>query len=83
MPYIKQDRRNEVDHIIDDMVKARVDAKGDLNYILYKYCKKHIPVSYNAIKNYIGELRTCAAEIERTILGPYEDMKKDTNGPII
>lgn len=34
MPYIKQSRRDDVDHIIDDMVEARVDAKGGLNYIL-------------------------------------------------
>lgn len=82
MPYIKESRRDEVDHIVDAMVKARVDAKGDLNYILFKFCKLHVATSYNNYKNFIGELMQCATEIERRLLGPYEDEKRKENGDI-
>lgn len=75
MPYIKQERRQEVDPIVELMQKSEVKADGDLNYILYKYCKNHVKPSYNNYKNYIGELRQCAVEIERRILASYEDEK--------
>ena len=64
------------------MVDAKIRADGDLNYVLYAFCKKHVLVNYNSIKNYVGELRSCATEIERRILAPYEDEKKSSNGDI-
>jgi hypothetical protein len=71
-----------MDQIVREMEYQGVMANGDLNYILYKYCKYHIPISYNSLKNYCGELRQCATEIERRILGPYEDTKIDENGDV-
>lgn len=59
-----------------------VVANGDLNYLLFKYCKKHIVPSYNNFKNYLGELRQCATEIERKLLAQYEDEKEKENGGI-
>lgn len=82
MPYITQPRRKDVDPIVDMMSKVAVDADGDLNYILFKYCKYHIPQSYNKIKNYIAELEEAANEIRRKILSPYEDQKIIDNGEI-
>ena len=83
MPYIKQDDRKVMDLVVKTMVDADVRANGDLNYILYAFCKRHIDLNYNSLKNYIGELRQCATEIERSILGPYEDEAKKRNGDII
>jgi len=82
IPYIKQERRKQLDLIVSEMWAAHVEANGDLNYILYAFCKRCVPVSYNSLKNYCGELEECAAEIRRTITGPYEDKKKDENGRI-
>lgn len=79
MPYIKQSRRDEIDYILREMEECRIEANGDLNYILFRYCKENIPLSYNSLKNYIGELRQCASEIERVILGPYEQKKSEEN----
>ena len=82
MPYIKQQRRREVAIVLDTMDKAKIKADGDLNYILFSYCKYSIEPSYNNYKNFCGELRQCATEIEREILAPYEDLKKKENGKI-
>jgi hypothetical protein len=82
MPYIKQDRRYSCDRVVIEMDDIKVKADGDLNYILYKYCKYYVDPSYNNYKNFCGELRQCATEIERRMLGPYEDKKKEENGDV-
>lgn len=82
MPYIKQNDRDKFDYIIDAMKATGVEANGDLNYILFYYAKHCIPHNYNSLKNFCGELRQCATEIERRILGPYEDKKIDENGDV-
>ncbi len=82
MPYIKQESRLKMDEVVDAMVEAGVLANGDLNYILYKFCKYYIKPSYNNYKNFCGELNECAAEIRRRMTGPYEDIKIDENGDV-
>jgi hypothetical protein len=57
-------------------------ANGDLNYVLFKFCKYHVQSSYNNYKNFCGELRQCATEIERRLLAPYEDEKIKENGDV-
>ncbi len=82
MPYVKQEARPELDDIVDLMRKVGVKANGDLNYILFKFCKYNVKPSYNNYKNFIGELAQCAGEINRRILGPYEDSKILENGDV-
>lgn len=82
MPYIKPENRPQMDKVVEAMVEANVQANGDLNYILYKYCKENVLDSYGNLKNYCGELIQCATEIERRILGPYEDECIKRNGDV-
>lgn len=82
MPYIKQENRERLDKIVSEMWAAGVVANGDLNYLLYAFCKRCVEPSYNNYKNFCGELRQCATEIERRILGPYEDEKIKENGDV-
>lgn len=83
MPYIKQEQRPELDLLVSEMGDVyNIQANGDLNYVLYAFCKRHINPSYNNYKNFCGELRQCATEIERRILGPYEDKKIEENGDV-
>jgi len=82
MPYVKQEQRIELDRIVAEMALTDVKANGDLNYILYAYCKRCVAPSYNNYKNFCGELRQCATEIERRILAPYEDEKIAENGDV-
>jgi len=60
-----------------------VEASGDLNYILFAFCRRHVKPSYNNYKNFCGELRQCATEIERRLLGPYEDEAIKRNGDVV
>lgn len=83
MPYVKQERRLSLDKVVELIKNRNVKANGDLNYILYAFCKRHINPSYNNYKNFCGELRQCATEIERKLLGPYENSKEKENGPIL
>ncbi len=82
MPYIKTDRRRDMDEIVDLMIKKGVKIDGDLNYVLFKFCRDGVVPSYNGYKNYIGELHECAAEIRRRMLSPYEDTKIVINGDV-
>ena len=84
MPYKsnKDDRRSYMDEIVQHMQERKVVADGDLNYILFKYCKNHIKPSYNNFKNFCGELRQCATEIERRLVASYEEEKIKENGDV-
>lgn len=83
MPYIEWERRTCLDNVVSRMDMEDIKADGDLNYMLFAYCKRYIKPSYNNYKNFIGELRQCAAEIERRILSPYEDKKILENGDVL
>jgi len=82
MPYVKQQRREALDRVVQLMREVDVKADGDLNYILFAFCKRTIVPSYNNYKNYCGELRQCATEIERRLLGYYEDKKIQEEGDV-
>lgn len=82
MPYIHPNNRELMDNVVNEMRKMGVCVNGDLNYILYAFCKRYIKPSYNNYKNYCGELRQCATEIERRILAKYEDKKRKQNGDV-
>jgi hypothetical protein len=82
MPYIKDKKRPMMDTVVELMRALDVKADGDLNYILYKYCKYYIKPSYNNYKNFCGELTECAVEIRRQLLAPYEDTKREENGDV-
>jgi hypothetical protein len=82
MPYIKQENRVKMNSIVELMDLVKVKADGDLNYILFKYCKNYIKPSYNNYKNFCGELDQCITEIKRRLLGPYEDDKIEENGDV-
>ena len=82
MPYIKKERRPDCDAVVELMDGIDVKANGDLNYILFAFCKRNVTPSYNNYKNFCGELRQCATEIERKILAPYEDEKIKENGDV-
>lgn len=84
MPYIsnEENRRDEMNKIVDLMKGLGIQANGDLNYVLFKYCKENIVPSYNNYKNFCGELRQCVTEIERRLLASYEDKKIIENGDV-
>jgi len=82
MPYVKQEERPRLDKVVQAMVDAKIKANGDLNYVLFKFCRGNVKPGYGNYKNYCAELRQCATEIERRILGPYENIKMIENGDV-
>jgi ribosomal protein L37E len=82
MPYIKKEKREKLDRIVSEMWVSDLKVDGDLNYILYAFCKRCIEPSYNNYKNFCGELRQCATEIERRMLAKYEDEAIIRNGDV-
>jgi len=82
MPYVVKEKRPDLDKIVDLMGSKGISADGDLNYVLFKYCKDYVKPSYNNYKNFLGELNECAEEIRRRFLAPYEDKKKEENGDV-
>ena len=86
MPYVIQEKRPALDIVVQSMARVfkegGIKIDGDLNYVLYALCKRHVKPSYNNYKNFRGELRECADEIGRRLLAPYEDGKIEENGDI-
>jgi hypothetical protein len=37
---------------------SKVEPNGDINYILFKYCKYYVKPSYNNYKSFMGEIYT-------------------------
>lgn len=83
MPYVNKADRPRLDDVVEQMYLMDVEASGDLNYILFAFCRRHVKPSYNNYKNFCGELRQCATEIERRLLGPYEDEAIKRNGDVV
>ncbi len=82
MPYVEQKKRPDLDEIVDLMIEKHVKVDGDLNYILYAYCKRMVIPSYNNYKNYRAELRECADWIGERLLKPHELKKREENGVV-
>jgi len=82
MPYVEQKIRPDLDEIIRLMYEKDIKVNGDLNYILFAFCKRHVPPGYSNYKNFIGELNETGAEIRRRLLAKYEDKKIIENGDV-
>ena len=80
MPYIKTERRAEID--VND---ASAKVAGELNYRLTKEIQRYWVNSarnYQAINDIIGALEGAKAEFQRRIVVPYEDNKIQENGDV-
>ena len=93
MPYIHQDRRDQLDHEIFALQSSMTLLNqhmgplvaGDLNYIVYSLALQYIKIKgsgYNNISDAIKALTGAAHEVERRILDPYEDSVIEKNGDI-
>lgn len=86
MPYIRKDRRSELDDIVDDLideVKANPGGMhGDLNYVIARTVDGCLgkDLSYKNLQDMIGMLECCKLEIVRRLINNYEDKKCSENG---
>jgi hypothetical protein len=87
MPYIKQERRRDLDlievYISSD--KVQIESPGELNYMItqliveYMVAKK---LSYQTINDIVGALEGAKMEFYRRVAVPYENAKISENGDV-
>jgi hypothetical protein len=83
MPYIKQDRREEVSLLIGPLAD-RADTPGELNFQLTEIVKRYWDgrKNYQAINDIVGALEGAKLEFYRRVAAPYEDSKIAENGDV-
>lgn len=87
-PYIKQDRRKELDPEIDILIE-KAERVGELNYIItrlldgyiHKFATKE-EIDYTAINAMIGVFECAKLELYRCVAVPYENKKWAENGDV-
>ena len=86
MPYIPQERRNEIDNQLE---KYRLDwtpsNAGDLNFLVSTFIANYIcdkGLKYAVLNEMVGALECAKLELNRVIIGPYEDEKIQENGGV-
>lgn len=90
MPYIAQERRDELDKAIEVlsdelMTLGSTDVMGDYNYAITKLIHNSIRkdgLRYSNMNNIVGMLECCKAEFIRVVVSPYENKKIIENGPV-
>lgn len=84
MPYIKEEDRRKFYGPIRLMVDA-IENDGELNYcisrIIHQLLEKR-GKNYQNMNNIIGAIECAKMEFIRTIISPYEDIKKSENGNV-
>lgn len=84
MPYIKLDRRNQLDNP-DRWPDPQ--TSGELNYVismlLLDYATRRLEgLSYQSINDGLGALEGAKLEFYRRVVVPYEERKRAENGDI-
>lgn len=84
MPYIKPDRRTPIDENIENLI-SHCTTKGELNYAVSRLIHRwisHKGKDYQNLSDAKAALNDAAAEFQRTIMDPYENIKGLENGPV-
>ena len=89
MPYINQDRRDNLQEALEELVEKLNSLyggcfPGDLNYSISFLLLETLvrQTNYSNINNAIGMLECVKQELYRRVAGPYEDIKAKENGDI-
>lgn len=84
MPYIKPEKRRELDGLLKDLA-SRIEEEGELNYCFYKLSTEFIArigESYPKLSMCSSAMEHAKLEWYRRRLSPYEDKKIRENGDI-
>jgi hypothetical protein len=86
MPYIPQQQRVDIQ---DDLMVEGLDwtpeNAGELNFLVSTFIANYIRtkgLKYAVVNEMIGALECAKMELNRVIIGPYEDLKIQENGPV-
>ena len=84
MPYIKEEDREALQPLIDELTHCLV-SRGDFNFaitkILHAYIKKE-GRCYSTLNDAIGIAECVKQELYRKVVTPYEEEKISQNGDI-
>ena len=88
MPYIKQQRRDELDDKMSLLLSDAGDlTDGELNYIISNLLKQHLKqkkeknqFNYSACNTIMGVLECAKIEFYNRVVTPYENIKINENG---
>lgn len=86
MPYIPAQQRNIVEAILgDEKLDFVPQNAGELNFIVSTFINNYIVangLSYTVVNEMVGALECAKMELNRVVIGPYEDLKIRENGPV-
>ncbi len=91
MPYINQDRRDNLQEALESLVTELTCldggcVPGDLNYSISYIIMETLlglgKTNYSNINDAIGMLECVKQELYRRIAAPYEDIKAKENGDV-
>lgn len=84
MPYISMEARDELDDDIDRLAD-KLNLRGEFNYTITRMIHHYILRNgkrYDTLNDAVGILQCAQLELYRSIIGPYEDTKIETNGKV-
>jgi hypothetical protein len=89
MPYIKQEKREQLELQINTLAAAIQNLndpnnlEGTMNYIITSLINKAYPtISYKTINNVMGVLKCVGDEYYRRVAVPYENQKAYENSDV-
>jgi hypothetical protein len=88
VPYIKQERRDQLDTAIDNLttilgLTGEPLEDGDVNYVITRIMDAcYNRLSYAIMARGIATLECAKLEFYRRIMAPYEDEKRKKNGEV-
>ena len=86
MPYIPQNQRTDIHwDLMDEGIAWTPENAGELNFLVSTFIANYIKakgLKYAVVNEMIGALECAKMELNRVIIGPYEDEKIAENGPV-
>lgn len=86
MPYITQYRRGEIDiELVAERLNWTPSNAGDFNFVVSTFIANYIRANglkYANVNEMIGALECAKMELNRVIIGPYEDIKIAENSGV-
>lgn len=86
MPYIPQQQRVDIDSdLMVEGINWIPENAGELNFLVSTFIANYLRengLNYARVNEMVGALECAKMELNRVIIGPYEDIKIAENGPV-